>query len=290
MWGGALASRTRLLPKAWRRTLGLEHGDKLSDALQLTSSDRLAHLYPLYALQENMSDMLAVEAKNDLKKLLFVPSEAELQQAEQLFVEPVGSARTHMAYVSSAERIDHAPKSTVPEVCFLGRSNVGKSSLLRAMFSLAPNVYVRVSKTPGHTKKLNFFRVGRSFLLVDAPGYGYRAPIDFTAMVSVYLKNRQSLKNVLLLIDSGVGIQPPDRAIISALENMNVSYTMVLTKSDRASRRDLLRSVLTVQQFIKKRTTGCFPEPLLVSSHTYAGISLLRCFIAHVTGTISNST
>lgn len=112
------------------------------------------------------------------------------------------------------------------QVCFLGRSNVGKSSLIRALFSLAPEVEVRVSKTPvskqtellydffltsfflffrvglrhlvvlivfmqGHTKKLNFFTVGNAFTLVDMPGYGYRAPEDFVDMVEPYLQERK---------------------------------------------------------------------------------------------------
>lgn len=101
----------------------------------------------------------------------------------------------------------------------MGRSNVGKSSLIRALFSLAPEVDVRVSKTPvsvmlwifptvhsfvlrscffsifiltqGHTKKLNFFTVGKAFTLVDMPGYGHMAPRDFVEMVEPYLQERQ---------------------------------------------------------------------------------------------------
>uniref|UniRef100_A0A3Q4MMZ3 EngB-type G domain-containing protein n=1 Tax=Neolamprologus brichardi TaxID=32507 RepID=A0A3Q4MMZ3_NEOBR len=70
-------------------------------------------------------------------------------------------------------------------VCFIGRSNVGKSSLIKALFSLTPEVEVRVSKTPGHTKKMNFFRVGKAFTIVDMPGYGHKAPRDFVDMMVV---------------------------------------------------------------------------------------------------------
>lgn len=124
-----------------------------------------------------------------------------------------------------------APNS---QVCFIGRSNVGKSSLIRVLFSLAPDVEIRVSKTPvretfcrrwaegerefitflclgvlyslfplilvqGHTKKINFFTVGKAFTLVDMPGYGYKAPKDFVEMVESYLETRRKYETVQLM-------------------------------------------------------------------------------------------
>ncbi|KAG7215730.1 hypothetical protein INR49_021951, partial [Caranx melampygus] len=110
---------------------------------------------------------------------LFHPSVEDMVKAEKLFC----SSQSHkIDYYTSAERIGHAPALKQPEVCFIGRSNVGKSSLIKALFSLTPEVEVRVSKTPGHTKKMNFFRVGKAFTIVDMPGYGHRAPKDFTEM------------------------------------------------------------------------------------------------------------
>ncbi|NXA47249.1 GTPB8 protein, partial [Nothocercus julius] len=171
--------------------------------------------------------------------------------------------------------------------CFVGRSNVGKSSLIRALFSLSPDgVEVRVSKTPGHTKKMNFFNVGKYFTLVDMPGYGYRAPQDFVEMVEAYLQGRPNLKRTFLLVDGVVGLQKTDHIGIEMLEEFGIPYVLVLTKIDRASKGVLLKNVLEIQEFVKEKTQGCFPQLFLVSSLKYSGVHLLRCFIAHVTGNL----
>ncbi|NWJ10000.1 GTPB8 protein, partial [Crypturellus undulatus] len=190
-------------------------------------------------------------------------------------------------YAGSAERVGHAPPPALPEVCFVGRSNVGKSSLIRALFALSPDgVEVRVSKTPGHTKKMNFFNVGKYFTLVDMPGYGYRAPQDFVEMVEAYLQERPNLKRTFLLVDGVVGLQKTDHIGIEMLEEFGIPYVLVLTKIDRASKGVLLKNVLEIQEFVKEKTQGCFPQLFLVSSLKYSGVHLLRCFIAHVTGNL----
>ncbi|KAF6118925.1 putative GTP binding protein 8 (putative) [Phyllostomus discolor] len=170
------------------------------------------------------------------------------------------------------------------KVCFIGRSNVGKSSLIKALFSLAPEVEVRVSKKPGHTKKMNFFKVGRYFTLVDMPGYGYRAPEDFVDMVETYLKERKNLMRTFLLVDSVVGIQKADSIAIEMCEELALPYVMVLTKIDKSSTGHLLKQVLQIQKFVNTKTQGCFPQLFPVSAVTYSGIHLLRCFIANITG------
>ncbi|KAI1242279.1 hypothetical protein IHE44_0005798 [Lamprotornis superbus] len=230
-----------------------------------------------------------------------------LQKLERYLAPGTDTARSDRGhpidYVSSAVRMDHAPPLALPEpamsvaqdtavpshwqhglgndqdwlqreVCFIGRSNVGKSSLIRALFSLAPEVEVRVSKTPGHTKKINFFKLGKYFTLVDMPGYGYRAPQDFVEM------------RTFLLIDGVVGLQKTDHIAIEMLEEFGIPYVMVLTKIDRASRGVLLKNVLEIQEFVKESTQGCFPQLFLVSSVEFSGVHLLRCFVAHVTGNL----
>uniref|UniRef100_G1NNE8 GTP-binding protein 8 n=1 Tax=Meleagris gallopavo TaxID=9103 RepID=G1NNE8_MELGA len=177
-------------------------------------------------------------------------------------------------------------RSSLAQVCFVGRSNVGKSSLIRALFSLAPEVEVRVSKTPGHTKKMNFFNVGKYFTLVDMPGYGYNAPKDFVDMVEAYLQERHNLKRTFLLVDAVVGIQSTDLIAVEMLEEFGIPYVMVLTKIDRASKGLLLKNVLGIQKFVKEKTQGCFPQLFLVSSVEFSGVHLLRCFVAHVTGNL----
>uniref|UniRef100_G3VHD7 GTP-binding protein 8 n=1 Tax=Sarcophilus harrisii TaxID=9305 RepID=G3VHD7_SARHA len=171
-------------------------------------------------------------------------------------------------------------------VCFIGRSNVGKSSLIKALFSLAPEVQVRVSKKPGHTKKMNFFQVGKYFTLVDMPGYGFKAPKDFVDMVEAYLKERPNLTRTFLLIDGVVGIQKTDSIAIEMCEEFSLPYVMVLTKIDKASKGYLAKQVLQIQEFVDTQTQGCFPQLFPVSSVTYSGIHLLRCFLAHITGNL----
>ncbi|XP_059199025.1 GTP-binding protein 8 [Centropristis striata] len=215
---------------------------------------------------------------------LFHPSLEDMIKAEKLFY---SSPSHHIDYYLSAERMDHAPALKAPEVCFIGRSNVGKSSLIKSLFSLTPEVEVRVSKTPGHTKKMNFFRVGRTFTIVDMPGYGYRAPKDFVEMVEPYLYTRKNLARTFLLVDGSVGVQKADLIALEMCEETRCPYVMVVTKIDKCRSGTLLNNLVNLQDLIKTHTTSCFPQPFLVSSYHFLGIYLLRCFVAHVTGSIS---
>lgn len=165
---------------------------------------------------------------------------------------------------------------------------MGKSSLIKTLFSLAPEVEVRVSKKPGHTKKMNFFKVGKYFTLVDMPGYGYRAPEDFADMVETYLKERRNLTRTFLLVDSVVGIQKADHIAIEMCEEFSLPYVMVLTKIDKCSKGYLLKQVLQIQKFVDSKTQGCFPQLFPVSAVTYSGIHLLKCFIANITGNLKS--
>uniref|UniRef100_A0A3Q3X332 GTP-binding protein 8 n=1 Tax=Mola mola TaxID=94237 RepID=A0A3Q3X332_MOLML len=165
-------------------------------------------------------------------------------------------------------------------------TNVGKSSLIKALFSLTPELEVRVSKTPGHTKKMNFFRVGKAFTVVDMPGYGHRAPRDFVDMVEPYLYTRQNLVRTMLLVDGSVGLQRADMIALEMCEETRRPYVVVVTKIDKCGRGTLLTNLLSLQEVVKTQTSSCFPQPFLVRSVQFWGIHLLRCFIAHVTGSV----
>ncbi|KAI4806001.1 hypothetical protein KUCAC02_010593 [Chaenocephalus aceratus] len=142
-----------------------------------------------------------------------------------------------------------------PEVCFIGRSNVGKSSLIRALFSLTPEVEVRVSKTPGHTKKMNFFQVGRAFTIVDMPGYGHRSPKDFVDMVEPYLFTRENLVRTFLLVDGSVGLQPPDLIAMEMCEEIRRPYVSFSAPSETR------RAIRALRQ--RHSADKLFPEVLL---------------------------
>ncbi|XP_029348830.1 GTP-binding protein 8 [Echeneis naucrates] len=214
---------------------------------------------------------------------LFHPSVEDMVQAEKLFI----SSRSHkIDYYSSAERMGHLPALQQPEMGFIGRSNVGKSSLIKALFSLTPEVEVRVSKTPGHTKKMNFFKVGKAFTIVDMPGYGYRAPKDFVDMVEPYLCQRKNLVRTFLLVDGNVGLQKADLIALEMCEEFRRPYVIIVTKIDKCGLGVLLTNLMNLQEVVKTQTTSCFPQPFLVSSLQFWGIHLLRCFICHLTGSI----
>ncbi|XP_048397127.1 GTP-binding protein 8 [Stegostoma tigrinum] len=257
------------------------------------TSHKLASVQSVFKLSEKKQNSIIFPFKDlerylvkTVKKMnfqIFAPSFEDVGNAERFFTP---SHKHHIDYFTSAIRIDHAPTTVQPEVCFIGRSNVGKSSLIKALFSMVPGIEVRVSKNPGHTKKMNFFKVGKAFTVVDMPGYGYRAPSDFVEMVERYLEARQNLKRTFLLLDASIGIQEADQIAIEMCEEFGIPYVLVLTKIDRPQQGNLLKIILGVQEVIEKQTLGCFPQPFLVSSLNYSGIHLLRCFIAHVTGNL----
>nr|XP_011720646.1 GTP-binding protein 8 [Macaca nemestrina] len=250
-----------------------------AEVLRLPKQQMRKLLYPLQEVER----FLAPDRRQDLHLRIFDPSPEDIARADNVFTATKGN---RIDCVSSAVRIDHAPDLPRPEVCFIGRSNVGKSSLIKALFSLAPEVEVRVSKKPGHTKKMNFFKVGKHFTVVDMPGYGYRAPEDFVDMVETYLKERRNLKRTFLLVDSVVGIQKTDNIAIEMCEEFALPYVIVLTKIDKSSKGHLLKQVLQIQKFVNTKTQGCFPQLFPVSSVTFSGIHLLRSFIASVTGNL----
>ncbi|KAM9487046.1 GTP-binding protein 8 isoform 1-T3 [Clarias gariepinus] len=248
----------------------------------LPEKKRLGLLDPFRSLESHLSPQV-----DKTRFKLFQPNLEAMEWAERLFTP---SPKHQIVYSSSAVRIDHMPELSQPEVCFIGRSNVGKSSLIRALFSLAPEVEIRVSKTPGHTKKLNFFTVGKAFTLVDMPGYGYRAPEDFVDIVEPYLQERKNLMRTFLLVDGGAGLQKFDLVAVEMCEEFGIPYALVVTKIDKTPRGSLLSLLMQLHDFIKDKTNTCFPQPFLVSSMHYSGIHLFRCFIAHVTGNLQLSS
>ncbi|XP_051782328.1 GTP-binding protein 8 isoform X3 [Erpetoichthys calabaricus] len=278
-----LLSRT-LLPKTRKGLLLIStcrNSHKFSsviDVAMISEKKMGSLLFPFQGLEKYL-----MSGANKSHFHAFLPSFEDIKSAEAFFTP---SKRHNIDYYSSAVRMDHAPVISEPEVCFIGRSNVGKSSLIKALFSLVPDIEVRVSKTPGHTKKMNFFMVKKAFTLVDMPGYGFKAPKDFEDMVEPYLKTRKNLRRTFLLIDGSVGVQKADRIALDMCEEFGIPYVIVVTKIDKAKQGELLRHILEMQNIIEDHTTGCFPQPFLVSSVQFSGIHLLRCFIAHVTGNL----
>jgi GTP-binding protein len=138
----------------------------------------------------------------------------------------------------SAPDLDSCPDESLPEFAFIGRSNVGKSSLLNLLSGKLD--LARVSPTPGFTKLINFFTMNRTWRLVDLPGYGFaagarKAKFKFNHAVDDYLKHRTSLCCVFALLDSGLPPQEIDVEFIAWLARNSVPFVLVFTKTDKVT-------------------------------------------------------
>lgn len=217
-------------------------------------------------------------------ELPFTPSIPDMKESQKIFTPDTDH---EIKFLTSAADPDGFPEHNLPEVTFIGRSNVGKSSLLRAIFAKVPGL-VKTSKKPGHTQLVNFFQVGNRLCLVDMPGYGFRQPKCFLTGVEGYLKTRQNLKRTFLLVDGKVGFQRWDEVALEMLEEFAIPYGLVITKIDKAIPSQRLRNLLYLQQVRDKYSSvSCFPQPFMTSSITGEGIAYLQAFIAHITGNLA---
>ena len=128
------------------------------------------------------------------------------------------------------------PPTDLPEVAFVGRSNVGKSSLLNAL--VRRKKFARVSNTPGRTREINFFKVNDTFVLVDLPGYGYAKVSKekrnaWRPMIEGYLRGTTELRGIVLLLDVRRDPSDDDRAMVDFLADVGVPVIVVVTKADK---------------------------------------------------------
>ncbi len=198
----------------------------------------------------------------------------DLDEAQRFFRQPVSFER-------GATSLEHLPDADLPEVAFAGRSNVGKSSLMNALFE-RKNL-VRASSEPGRTRELNFFVMGAAMRFVDLPGYGFaKAPkteiARWTGLMRDYLRGRPGLKRAFLLIDSRHGPKPNDLEIMDSLDGAALSYQIVLTKADKPSGKELEAALAAARTEISKRPAA-HPEVLVVSAHSGVGLDTLRAEI-----------
>ena len=165
------------------------------------------------------------------------------------------------------------PEDTGIEILLSGRSNAGKSSALNALTD--NKKLARISKTPGRTTEINFFKVEESFKLLDLPGYGFAKSghsrkKDWGPLLEEYFKNRKALKAVLIFMDIRHPLKPIDLEMIELCESFDVVYIPVLTKSDKVSKNILMK---TIQQ-VSKATNA--HEVLAISSPKETGFEKLR--------------
>jgi GTP-binding protein len=156
-------------------------------------------------------------------------------------------------HILSAAGPDQFPAEVLPEIAFLGRSNVGKSSLLNFLVGKKGLAYT--SSNPGCTQLINFFRVEDQLLLVDLPGYGYaRVPLEvkgrWQRLIESYLLNRKTLKLAVVLLDSRRGWMDKDLELKDWLEFHNQPYMVVATKIDKLNQKEEFRGLAAIRKEI----------------------------------------
>ncbi len=178
-------------------------------------------------------------------------------------------------FIKSAFQEKHYPPPDRPEVAFAGKSNVGKSSLLNTLVNRRK--LARTSSTPGRTQAINFFRFGKTLYLVDLPGYGFaRVPVkvkkSWGPMVEDYLRTRETLKAVVVILDIRRDPSAGDKDLINWLNYYHIEPILVLTKADKISRQQTKRRTHLITGSLNEVS---FSPPIIFSSLNRQGVAEL---------------
>jgi GTP-binding protein len=203
------------------------------------------------------------------------PEDEAREAGRLLFAGPV-------TFVKGVVAMPGLPPADRLEVCFAGRSNVGKSSLINAL--TGRKTLARASNTPGRTQEINYFALGEERYLVDLPGYGYaEAPVavvaKWQALLKQYLSGRATLRRAFVLVDARHGIKAVDEEILTLLDRSAVTFQAVLTKVDKISRTEREAVIEQVKGALGKHPAA-YPEIVVTSSEKGEGIETLRALIA----------
>jgi GTP-binding protein len=203
------------------------------------------------------------------------PDDITRERGRLLFAGPVD-------FVKGVVAMPGLPPADRIEVCFAGRSNVGKSSLINGL--TGRKTLARASNTPGRTQEINYFALGTDRYMVDLPGYGYaEAPVaivaKWQALLRAYLAGRQTLRRAFVLVDMRHGIKAVDQEILGLLDKSAVTFQVVLTKSDKVNLATREETIAQVQGALAKHPAA-YPEIIVTSSEKGEGMETLRAVIA----------
>ncbi|SNX69435.1 GTP-binding protein [Cereibacter ovatus] len=190
-----------------------------------------------------------------------------------------------VTFVKGVTTMQALPPADRVEVCFAGRSNVGKSSLINAL--TGRKALARASNTPGRTQEINYFALGDTRYLVDLPGYGFaEAPKPvverWQRLLKSYLAGRQTLRRAFVLIDTRHGAKPVDEEIMTLLDRSAVTFQVVMTKADKVSLAEREAAAAQVRGVLA-RHPAAYPELVMTSSEKGDGIETLRSIVATLT-------
>lgn len=192
----------------------------------------------------------------------------------------------------SNSRADQCPKSNIPEYAFIGRSNVGKSSLINMLTQRKG--LAMTSSTPGKTKLINHFRINDEWYLVDLPGYGYakRSKKDqekLQNIISFYVLEREQLTNLFVLIDSRLKPQKIDLEFIEWLGENGVPFSIIFTKADKNKKGELRKNVDTFLATLREQWEE-LPPHFITSSESRLGREELLNYIENINKSIEDTS
>ena len=199
----------------------------------------------------------------------------DVEIGRKLFAREIG-------FLKGVVGLDGLPEADRPEICFAGRSNVGKSTLINAL--TGRKGLARSSNTPGRTQELNFFTIPDAGYVVDLPGYGFakapKAKVDaWQALLRAYVAGRTTLARVIVLIDARHGVKDVDHTFMETLDRAAVVFQTVMTKADKPKKSALADSIAQTREALR-RHPAAYPMILTTSAETGEGIPELRAHLA----------
>ncbi|WP_135081748.1 ribosome biogenesis GTP-binding protein YihA/YsxC [Terasakiella sp. SH-1] len=204
-------------------------------------------------------------------------SEEEIEFGRWLFTQQTD-------FMLGVAGLNQLPDTSACEICFAGRSNVGKSSLINALCGRRD--LARTSSTPGRTQQLNFFKIRDRLVFCDQPGYGYaKAPVaevkKWQDVVFSYLRGRPQLRRAFVLIDGRHGIKETDRPVMEMMDTAAMSYQIIVTKADKTKKGELDKHLRNIEKELAKHPAA-HPDILVTSSEKGTGISEVRATIGRM--------